>query len=262
MTAPHPWPTTRLCPATSNLPTRMLPGTWRTLCASYQGREAVGANRQNGMTPEDFAAISAARFPCATCGGRTLPPGLELITKQEASEMARQTKRGICELCGAHSNVGMNHIPARHRAARPARRRPGRRPAGQPDRGGTEGGMKTITVEEFHAALMAQGATTPSDFVFICPMCETLQTGSDLIRAGAGETLDDVKKYLGFSCVGRWTGDGPPRKQKDGKPCNWTLGGLFKTHKLEVITNDGKSHPSFEVATPEQAQSHWARRTA
>ena len=23
--------------------------------------------------------------------------------------MARQTKRGICELCGSHTNVGMNH---------------------------------------------------------------------------------------------------------------------------------------------------------
>ena len=109
MTAPQPWPTTRLCPATSNLPTRMLPGTWRTVCASYQRREAVGANRQNGMTPEDFAAISAARFPCAVCAGRAVPPGLELITQQEAEQMARQTKRGICELCGVHANIGTNH---------------------------------------------------------------------------------------------------------------------------------------------------------
>ncbi len=109
MTAPQPWPVTRLCPATSNLPTRMLPGSWRTLCASYQRREAVGANRQNGMTPEDFAAISAARFPCAVCAGQALPPGLELITQEEVSEMARTTKRGVCELCGAHANIGVNH---------------------------------------------------------------------------------------------------------------------------------------------------------
>lgn len=109
MTAPEPWPVTRLCPATSNLPTRMLPGSWRTLCASYQRREAVGANRQNGMTPEDFAAISAARFPCAMCAGMALPPGLELITQEEATEMARTTKRGVCELCGAHANICVNH---------------------------------------------------------------------------------------------------------------------------------------------------------
>ena len=38
-----------------------------------------------------------------------LPPGLELITQEEAEQMARTTKRGTCELCGAHANVGMNH---------------------------------------------------------------------------------------------------------------------------------------------------------
>lgn len=109
MTAPQPWPTTRLCPATSNLPTRMLASSWQALCAAMQRREVVGANRQNGMTPEDFAAISAARFPCAVCAGRALPPGMELITQEEVSEMARTTKRGVCELCGAHANIGVNH---------------------------------------------------------------------------------------------------------------------------------------------------------
>lgn len=114
MTAPTPatWPPARLCPATSNLPTRMLPASWRTLCAAMQRRDAVGANRGRGgggTSPEDFKAISAARFPCATCQGRTLPPGLELITQEEATEMARTTKRGTCELCGANSNVGTNH---------------------------------------------------------------------------------------------------------------------------------------------------------
>ena len=38
-----------------------------------------------------------------------LPPGMELITQEEAEEMARTTKRGTCELCGASANVGMNH---------------------------------------------------------------------------------------------------------------------------------------------------------
>jgi hypothetical protein len=87
----------------------MLASTWQALCTAMQRREAVGANRQNGMTPEDFAAISAARFPCAVCAGQSLPPGLELITQEEVSEMARNTKRGVCELCGAHANIGMNH---------------------------------------------------------------------------------------------------------------------------------------------------------
>ena len=99
MSAPQPWPTGRLCPATSNLPTRMLASTWRTLCAAMQRREAVGA-RSGGQGQEDFMAISAARFPCATCGGQALPPGLELITQKEGEEMAKQSKIGVCENCG------------------------------------------------------------------------------------------------------------------------------------------------------------------
>lgn len=53
---------------------------------------------------------------------------------------------------------------------------------------------------------------------------------------------------------------GPPRKKPDGKPCNWTLGGLFRLHELEVITPDGKAHPTFAVATPAQAQAHEATK--
>lgn len=89
-------------------------------------------------------------------------------------------------------------------------------------------------------------------------MCGTPQCGYDLIRAGAGETFDDVEQYLGFSCVGRFTGADTPRNKPDGKPCNWTLGGLFQTHKLVVVTPDGKRHPRFEVATPEVAAAHLA----
>ena len=118
--------------------------------------------------------------------------------------------------------------------------------------------MKTLTLEEYHAEILAQGADRRSDIVMICPMCKTMQTAGDLIRAGAGATFDDVEKYLGFSCVGRWTGAASPRKVPDGAACNWTLGGLFQCHSLEVVTPDGVRHPRFEVATPDQARAHWA----
>jgi len=129
--------------------------------------------------------------------------------------------------------------------------------------------MTTMTIEEYHAALKAQGTNDRAELVMICPMCGTPQTANDLIRAGAGKTFEsagntfeDVEQYLGFSCVGRFTGAGSPRNKPDGKPCNWTLGGLFQTHKLEVITPDGEHHPRFEVATPEQAQAHWSHTPA
>ncbi|MDP1530285.1 MAG: VVA0879 family protein [Rhodoferax sp.] len=115
--------------------------------------------------------------------------------------------------------------------------------------------MKTMTVTEFHGALIAQGVKR-EDLALICPMCQTVQSATDLIAAGAGSNFDEVEKYLGFSCVGRFTGAGTPRKDPDGAACNWTLGGLFALHKLEVVTEDGKRHPRFEPATPDQAMQH------
>ena len=112
--------------------------------------------------------------------------------------------------------------------------------------------MKTMKPDDFHDALKLQGVQTREDLGFVCPMCGTVQTARDLIDAGAGKDFDEVEKYLGFSCVGRWTGARAPREKPDGNPCNWTLGGLFKLHKLEVVTPDGKHHPRFEPATKEQ----------
>lgn len=96
--------------------------------------------------------------------------------------------------------------------------------------------MKTMTLKEFFAAMEAQGAKRIEDVTFRCPRCKTLQSAQDLIDAGAGKSIDEVEKYLGFSCVGRWD---------DKKGCDWTLGGLFCIHELEVVTPDGEHHPRF-----------------
>ena len=119
--------------------------------------------------------------------------------------------------------------------------------------------MRQITVPEFHAELRSQGVPSREDIALVCPMCGTVQSARDLIDAGAGASFDEVENYLGFACVGRWTGAGAPRKAPDGKPCNWTLGGLFRLHKLEVLTDDGKACPRFEPASPDEALAHAAR---
>lgn len=116
--------------------------------------------------------------------------------------------------------------------------------------------MKTMTINEFHAACKAQGVPDRNDVAFVCPMCGTVQSARDLIQAGVGANMESVERYLGFSCVGRFTGAGSPRSEPDGHPCNWTLGGLLRTHTLEVIVADGSRHPTFELASPEQAQEH------
>lgn len=110
--------------------------------------------------------------------------------------------------------------------------------------------MRKITLEQFKAEMKATGAKRVEDVRFLCPMCRTPQSATDLIAAGAGATMDDVEKYVAFSCIGRWTGAKPPRERPDGNPCDWTLGGLFSLHELEVITPDGNSHPRFELAPP------------
>lgn len=115
--------------------------------------------------------------------------------------------------------------------------------------------IKSMTLDEFQQACKSQGVPH-QDMAVVCPMCGTVQSARDLIAAGAGPALEVVQNILGFNCVGRYTGAPTPRHQPDGKPCNWSLGGFFKTHKLEVVTPDGKRWPVFEPATPEQAQQH------
>jgi hypothetical protein len=111
---------------------------------------------------------------------------------------------------------------------------------------------REITLDQFHAEMKAQGVSGHEHVAFRCVVCGTIQSGHDLIRAGAGPTFDDVERYLAFSCVGRWTdaGDAP------GRGCDWTLGGLFGFSDLVVVTPDGKKHPRFELATPAEAQAH------
>lgn len=121
--------------------------------------------------------------------------------------------------------------------------------------------MKRMTIAEFHEAIRAQGVGH-YDIALVCPACGTVQSAHDLIKAGAGKDFYAIAKYLGFSCVGRFTGAGAPSKERRGQGCNWTLGGLFQIHKLEVIDETGKACPRFELATPEQARDHADERIA
>jgi len=95
--------------------------------------------------------------------------------------------------------------------------------------------MQTMTVEEFQASMKAQGVPF-QDVKFVCPNCKTKQSANDLIKAGAGKDMDEVESVLAFSCIGRFD---------DKQGCDWTLGGLFRIHELEVIDPEGQKHPRF-----------------
>lgn len=116
--------------------------------------------------------------------------------------------------------------------------------------------MKQVTIQEFHAILKAQEQPT-LHLAFRCPVCDTIQSAADLIAAGAGPDIDAVEGFLAFSCLGRFTSAGPFKEETTKAiGCDWTLGGLFRLHKFEVVDETGKAHPRFEPATPEEAQLH------
>lgn len=137
--------------------------------------------------------------------------------------------------------------------------------------------LEIILVTELHRRMKAQGVSSEKHIAFVCPVCSTVQSIASLMCAapevaGASggivpaSTLSEevARKLIGFSCEGRLTNVGPfvPKRRSSKLPkdpcrrgCDWTLGGLFTIHKLEVVTPDGRHHPSFELATPEQAQA-------
>lgn len=105
---------------------------------------------------------------------------------------------------------------------------------------------RTITLSEYLDEARAQGFESNLYVLHVCPACKTEQSAKDLIDAGAGANFDEVEKYLGFSCVGRFTKD---------KGCDWTLGGLFQIHELVVVDAAGVEYPRFELADVKQGKS-------
>ncbi len=116
--------------------------------------------------------------------------------------------------------------------------------------------MKTITQDDFIAEASARFGDNVRDWKFVCPMCGTIQSVQQLLDAvvASGGTKDDVHGYIGFSCIGRFTGQGDVgiaaknRGEKWDKGCNWTLGGLLRLHELEVVMQSGYRRPTFELA--------------
>jgi hypothetical protein len=121
----------------------------------------------------------------------------------------------------------------------------------------TGAGPERIDVPEFHRRLKAQGVSANRHMALVCPMCGTVQSMASLVAAGAAP--EKAERLIGFSCEGRLTGAGPwankpSAKRRAMRGCDWSLGGLFRIHKLEVI--DGTDVcPRFEVASAEQAQA-------
>lgn len=115
--------------------------------------------------------------------------------------------------------------------------------------------MEIITQAQLHLRMMTQGVSNVRHCAFVCPVCGTVQSMASLVHIGK-IPMEEAETKIGFSCIGRLTGAGPfteGREKGDGKGCDWTLGGLFRVHKLEVLMDDGQKCPLFELASPSDA---------
>ena len=121
---------------------------------------------------------------------------------------------------------------------------------------------RTMTTDGFFAELDAQGVAKSADYAFRCVMCNTVQSMRSFVRAGA--TPETAEQQIGFSCVGRFTDAGawnPKDAERAKVPgCDWTIGGLFGSlGRGVVVIREGRKHPRFHLATPEEAQTLAAR---
>lgn len=123
--------------------------------------------------------------------------------------------------------------------------------------------METISIDELHARFKAQGVSAREHIAFKCVICGTVQSMASLIKAGCAS--DKLENLVGFSCEGRLTNAGPwpssqnrdakSIKRREIRGCDWTLGGLFQIHNIEVTNAEGKPQPIFDLATAGEAQA-------
>lgn len=121
------------------------------------------------------------------------------------------------------------------------------------------GPLRVVTDTAYKAARKLQG-TPAGHAAFRCPMCNTIQSAATFAKLDEfANARENIPKYVAFSCIGRFTGQGSPSKAQEGKGCDWTLGGLFALQKLSVrVPGDTPDKyvdmPYFELASPEDAQ--------
>lgn len=96
-----------------------------------------------------------------------------------------------------------------------------------------ENTRRQMTYEEWIAEGMRRFGKDKSKWKWKCARCGHVQSMRDFTDIGM-----DPSNVVYFSCIGRW---------KQGIGCDWTLGGLFQIHTLEVL-RDGKIIPVFEFA--------------
>ncbi|MGK9367567.1 VVA0879 family protein [Melioribacter sp. Ez-97] len=97
--------------------------------------------------------------------------------------------------------------------------------------------MKQMKIKEYIDLLRARHGEKIENWKVICPICKCEQTVQDFLDAGID--MKDVFNYFGYSCIGRFS---------EAKGCDFSLGGLFPIHNVEIIDDSGNAHPRFDIA--------------
>lgn len=98
---------------------------------------------------------------------------------------------------------------------------------------------KRYTLAEWRAEAGLRFGPDPRDWRFRCVSCGHVQSIASILEHTPDRDRELVGNQVAFSCEGRWV---------KGVGCDWTLGGLFTIHKVEVVMEDGAICPSFEFA--------------
>lgn len=100
--------------------------------------------------------------------------------------------------------------------------------------------------EEWVAEAKRRFGENSNEWKFVCPACKYVATVREWKEAGA------TQGEIAFSCVGRrkaeraqaFGGD----RDKQGGPCDYAGGGLFRLNPVTVHLEDGKSCDVFDFA--------------
>jgi len=91
------------------------------------------------------------------------------------------------------------------------------------------------------------------DWKFKCPVCQTVQTAQDFVRAGLSK--EEASTSIAQECIGRHLQNKEKafgeKKRKKGVPCDYAGYGLFKLNPVEIIMDDGTKYNAFDFADEE-----------
>ena len=97
--------------------------------------------------------------------------------------------------------------------------------------------MKQITLEDWRREAAERFGPDRKDWAFQCPACGNVQSIASVLDHNP-DLEGDLGAWIYFACEGRHT---------PGHGCDWSLGGLLRIHKVEVLS-DGEATPAFEFA--------------